>query len=231
MKKAIGILGGMGPLATCDLMEKIIRYTYAKKDQDHVHILVDCNTNIPDRTAAILGDGESPLPEMVKSAQRLQQMGAEALIMPCNTAHYFLPRLRQCVDIPFLSILEETASYLKAQGVQTAAVLATDGTVKMGLYETALQEAGITTLYPQPQEQALLMALIYDYVKAGKPCPHPEEIVSLCDRLVKQGAQSLILGCTELPVAFAEFGRELPTVDPTELLAKAAIRFAGCKIL
>lgn len=230
MKKAIGILGGMGPLATCDLMEKIIRHTDAKKDQDHVHVLVDCNTNIPDRTAAIMGNGEDPLPEMVKSAVRLQQMGADALIMPCNTAHFYLPQLRECVDIPFLSILQETALYLKAQGTKTAAVLATDGTVKMGLYEKALFQEGITPIYPDAQEQALLMSVIYDCIKAGKPCPHPEKILSMCKRLVQQGAQSLILGCTELPVAFAQLGEDLPTADPTEILAKAAVRFAGCTV-
>ena len=231
MKKTIGILGGMGPLATCDLMEKIIRHTDAKKDQDHVHILVDCNTNIPDRTAAILGKGEDPLPEMVKSAVRLQQMGADALIMPCNTAHYFLPQLKEAVDIPFLSILQETALDLKAQGTNTAAVLATDGTVKMGLYDAALRQEGITPIYPDTQEQALLLSLIYDCVKAGKPCPYPERILNMCKRLVQQGAQSLILGCTELPVAFAQLGEDLPTADPTEILAKAAVRFAGCKMI
>ena len=90
MSRNIGIIGGMGPLATCDLMEKIIDYTDAASDQEHIHVLVDSNTNIPDRTEAILHGGENPVPEMVKSAWKLESMGADILIMPCNTAHYLL---------------------------------------------------------------------------------------------------------------------------------------------
>lgn len=230
MRKAIGILGGIGPLATCDLMEKIIRHTDAQCDQDHIHIFVDCNTSIPDRTAAIMDKGKDPLPEMVKSAVRLQLMGADALIMPCNTAHFYLKQVQEYVDIPVLSILRETASYLRKQGIQTAAVLATDGTVKMGLYEEALVEEGITPIYPDAEEQAQIMSLIYDCVKAGKPCTEPDKIIRMCNHLKQQGAQCLILGCTELPVAFLGLDVNIPTVDPTQILAKAAIRFAGCNV-
>lgn len=230
MTGSIGILGGMGPMATCDLMGKIIRSTDAKNDQEHIHIYVDCNTNIPDRTAAILHQGEDPLPEMIKSATRLQAMGADVLIMPCNTAHYFIDRIQQSVDIPILNMLKETAAYLQAQGISKAAVLATDGTVQCGLYDSALKDAGIEPLYPTTEDQALIMHLIYDCVKAGKPCDQPEKIVALSKRLISQGAQTLILGCTELPIAFAQLGADLPTVDPTEVLARAAIRYVGGKV-
>ena len=97
VKKSIGIIGGMGPLATCDLMEKIIRNTKAACDQDHLHLYVDCNTEIPDRTKAILGEGQSPAPEMITSAGKLIGMGADLLMMPCNTAHYFYEELAQAV--------------------------------------------------------------------------------------------------------------------------------------
>lgn len=107
MKTIIGIIGGMGPMATCDLMKKIILHTDAGSDQEHLHILVDCNTNIPDRTVAIIANGESPLPEMIKSALRLQAMGAQALVVACNTAHYFLEDLKKTISIPIISILHE----------------------------------------------------------------------------------------------------------------------------
>lgn len=230
MTGSIGILGGMGPMATCDLMGKVIQSTDAKSDQEHIHIYVDCNTNIPDRTAAILHQGADPLPEMIKSANRLQEMGADVLIMPCNTAHYFIDSIQKTVTVPILNMLKETAAYLQAQGISKAAVLATDGTVQCGLYDKALKDAGIQPLYPTAEEQTLIMHLIYDCVKAGKPCAQPEKITALGARLIEQGAQTLILGCTELPIAFAQIGADLPTVDPTEVLARAAVRFAGCKV-
>ena len=108
--KTIGIIGGMGPMATVDLMQKIIQATDAHEDQEHIHILVDNNTDIPDRTAAILGQGPSPLPELLKSAERLTTQGADFLIMGCNTAHYFLPLMLPELKIPVISMIEATAS-------------------------------------------------------------------------------------------------------------------------
>ena len=121
MNPVIGIIGGMGPLATCDLMNKIIRFTDAQKDQDHIRICVDSNTNIPDRTTAILHHGKTPVPELVKSALRLEAMGAQLLIMSCNTAHYFYNDVTPYLDVPFMSMIEETVKYLKESGVSKAA--------------------------------------------------------------------------------------------------------------
>ena len=112
MNPVIGIIGGMGPLATCDLMQKIIEYTDADTDQEHVRICVDCNTNIPDRTTAILHGGKSPVPELVKSAKRLEAMGAQVLIMSCNTAHYFYDDMIPYSETPFLNMINETAAFL-----------------------------------------------------------------------------------------------------------------------
>ncbi len=227
VKKTIGIIGGMGPMATCDLMKKIIDNTDAPCDQAHLRICVDSNTNIPDRTAAILGGGADPRPEMIKSAVALQEMGADVLIVPCNTAHFFLPDVQKCVDIPILNMLQETARALYDQGVRTAAVLATDGTVRSGLYDAALKEKGITPVYPDPDEQKMIMSIIYDYVKAGKPYPHADRVRAMQTHLLEQGVQTMILGCTELPVAFAQWDTVIPTADPTRFLARAAIRYAG----
>lgn len=226
-RKAIGILGGMGPMATCDLMEKMIRCTYAERDQDYIRICVDSNTAIPDRTAAILHGGADPLPEMVKSAVRLQGMGADVLAMSCNTAHYFHGEIQRFIDIPLLHMPRETAKHLRESGVRRAAVLATDGTVQCGIYGDALAAEGIEAIYPNAEEQALVMSLIYDCVKAAKPCPVPERIHAMAARLQAQGAEVLVLGCTELPIAFAQLGVQTPTVDPTEVLARAAVRFVG----
>ena len=114
-KKTIGILGGMGPLATADLFEKITLLTKAETDRDHIRVYIDSNANIPDRTAAILGSGEDPVPEMSSALRNLEKCGADCIIMPCNTAHYFLPRLQEMTEIPFLSILTAAAEACKAQ--------------------------------------------------------------------------------------------------------------------
>lgn len=223
MNKTIGILGGMGPMATCDLMKKVIENTEADCDQAHIRICVDSNTNIPDRTACILGKGEDPRPEMVKSAVRLQSMGADVIIVPCNTAHWFLPDVQEQVAVPILNMLKETAEVLHSKGVRSAAVLATDGTLQSGLYDKELSKLGITPVHPNPEEQKMIMSLIYDYVKAGKPCPFAEEIKAMEARLIREGAEYMILGCTELPIAFSQINTTLPTIDPTTVLARAAI--------
>lgn len=230
MKKTLGIIGGMGPLATCDLMRKVIEHTDANCDQEHVHIVVDCNTNIPDRTGAILSGGADPVPEMTKSAVGLEKMGADVLIVPCNTAHYFLPRVSAGFTIPILSMPEETAKYLRECGIKKAAILATDGTVRTGIYEKGMRDNGVEFLYPDQQEQSLVMSLIYDCVKAGKPCTQKEQVMDMCRRMMAEGAETFVLACTELPIAFAEMALPVPTADPTDILACAAVRWVGCKV-
>lgn len=226
-KKSIGIIGGMGPLATCDLMNRIITHTKAEKDQDHIHIYVDCNTAIPDRTAAILGNGPDALPQMLKSAEKLEQMGAQLLIMPCNTAHYYYDKLAERIHVPFLHMPRLTAARLRKEGVRCAAVLATDGTIKSGIYDDALHREGIEAVKPEEEEQLLVMHLIYDCVKAGKEIADREEVLRLLESLRRKGAQKMILGCTELPIAFEMLSLTEGMIDPTKVLAEEAIRMAG----
>lgn len=136
MKKTIGILGGMGPLATADLFRKITLLTKASCDNDHIRVYIDSNAQIPDRTAAILHGGKDPLPQMRAALHSLEACGASCVIMPCNTAHYFLPQLQAETKLPFLSMLEATAkACAKFYPGKTAAVLATKGTLATGLYE------------------------------------------------------------------------------------------------
>lgn len=230
MKKTIGILGGMGPLATCDLFQKIIQVTDARCDQSHVRVCVDSNTEIPDRTAAILHGGADPLPEMKKSALNLQRMGADVLIMPCNTAHYFHSEIAAAVDIPFLNMLDETADAMAKKGIRKAGLLATDGTIQSGVYHRALAEKGIEALFPLPEEQKYVMELIYDGVKAGNFSIDTKGFCQAAEGLLGQGAQTLVLGCTELPVAFGLFHFHYPCVDPTMVVASRAVQFVGAPV-
>ena len=232
MKKSIGILGGMGPLATADLFRKIVLLTKASCDNDHIRIYIDNNPAIADRTAAILSGGESPLPEMIKALRNLEACGASCIVMPCNTAHYFLPELQKLTRVLFISMLAATARTCAAQYPgKCAAVLATKGTLQTGLYSQALAREGLRCLLPDEAEQDVLMHLIYDVVKAAKPlAPEAEAWQALLSGLRARGADYFILGCTELPIV----AQELPTgerfIDPTAELAKAAIRFCGYQL-
>lgn len=226
--KTIGIIGGMGPMATYDLGIKILLNTEASCDQDNIPVLIDCNSRIPDRTAAILQGGADPRPEMKKSAKLLEEAGADFLIMACNTAHYFYDSVCEDISIPVLHMPRETAKALLEKGVRKAGVLATDGTCRSGVYGNALTEAGIEALYPSEEKQRIIMSLIYDYVKAGR-MDFPDHCINdVVSEMQEKGAEILILGCTELPIVFDNMGEtELPVIDPTDVLAKAAVRFAG----
>lgn len=232
MYKTIGILGGMGPAATCDLMDKIIRLTCAQDDQHHIHICVDSNTNIPDRTKAILNNGDSPVPELIKSAIRLQAIGADFLIMPCNTAHYFYKDIVPYLEIPMLNMPEETAAYMARRHIKKAGLLATDGTIGSNIYADALDKWGITPVYPTSHDQTVVMSLIYDYIKRGitnKDLLPVESMKQVVNSLLEQGAETIILACTELPIAFRIMELDCSTIDPTLILAGAAIHYAGAK--
>ena len=228
-KKTIGILGGMGPLATADLFQKIVLLTKADTDREHIRVYIDSNANIPDRTAAILSGGENPVPEMASALRHLEACGADCIIMPCNTAHYFLPRLQAMTKIPFLSILTAAAEACKAQfHGKTVGILATRGTLAANLYQEALAQAGVPYLVPDAPAQDALMRVIYDGVKAGKgPDSYRADFLTVLEQMSAGGAEVFLLGCTELPLAAEALNIALPTVDPTAELAKAAIRFCG----
>ncbi|MDO4556404.1 MAG: amino acid racemase [Lachnospiraceae bacterium] len=234
MYKTIGIIGGMGPAATCDLMSKIVKQTDANDDQHHIHVCVDCNTNIPDRTEAILHHGKSPVPELVKSAIKLQTVGANVLVMPCNTAHYFYDNILSYLDIPLLNMPEETARYLKKQDIHNVGIMATDGTLQSHVYDKALNQYGITPVYPEEFNQKVIMSLIYDYIKKGitdKNSLPEKQLENILDELKSKGAQKIILACTELPIAFQILGIQKNTIDPTQILAEAAIHYVGAQTI
>ena len=229
MKQVLGILGGMGPAATCDLMEKIISLTEAACDQEHIHIISDVNTAIPDRTAAILHGGADPVPEMVGSAKRLEAAGADFIIMPCNTAHYFYDTVASAVAVPVLHMPRLTAAVLKKAGVKKAGVLATDGTIQSGVYARALEAEGIEPIYPQGAHQAMIMDLIYKGVKARKIPLESVPVEEIMEELRQKGAEKFLLACTELPIAFEALSIRQDCLDPTRVLAFSAVEYAGAE--
>ncbi|MDL2319029.1 amino acid racemase [Eubacteriales bacterium OttesenSCG-928-A19] len=224
--KTVGILGGMGPLATADLFEKIIRLTGAKSDRENIHVVIDSNTAIPDRTRAILTGGESPLPEMIRSAIGLERMGADFLIMPCNTAHYFYDEITPYLRIPMLHMIRETLDEVRRRGIRRAGLLATDGTCRSGVYANVFEAGGVELLLPDEAGQAEVMRVIYEGVKAGVRTFDTAPLERALQALADRGAETLILGCTELPLAFSMYGIDRDAVDPTLVLAAAAVREA-----
>ena len=228
-RKTIGILGGMGPLATADLMRKIITVTKADSDNEHIRIFVDSNTAVPDRTAAILHGGPDPVPEMLSALTNLEACGADCILIACNTAHYFLPRLQSKTDIPILDMPAITAKRCAAlYPGKTAAILATTGTLDVGLYDKALEREGVDFLVPDDSEREEIMRFIYDIVKASQPIP-PEDMAwsRLLNGMRERGADYFILACTELPILAEALNDPGPFVDPTEELAREAVLFCG----
>ncbi len=229
-KTTVGILGGMGPLATADLFRKLVLLADVKSDQEHPRVVIDSNTDIPDRTAALLHGGADPVPELTKSAKRLVSIGADVLIMPCNTAHGFYDAVAAAVDVPVLHMIALTRDALRERGIATAGLLATDGTIETGVYARAFEGSGVALLTPKAEEQAAVMDIIYNGVKAGDLAHDVSAFRRACEGLLARGAQTLILGCTELPPAFELYRLDYPHTDPTLELARAALRFAHCLI-
>ena len=229
MGKTIGILGGMGPLATADLFRKIVTLTDAHSDGEHIRVYIDSNSQIPDRTAAILQGGADPMPQMRDALKHLLACGADCIIMPCNTAHYFLPRLQAESERPILSMLEATAkACAQRYAGRTAGILATRGTLASGLYQKALEAEGVAYCLPEEPERDTLMQVIYEGVKKGAPLePMKEAFAAMLEAMQARGADYFILGCTELPLAFEQLRLPYASVDATEELACAAIRFCG----
>ncbi|MBM4277220.1 MAG: aspartate/glutamate racemase family protein [Deltaproteobacteria bacterium] len=231
-EKIIGILGGMGPEATIDLFTKIVKGTKVKKDQDHLRILIDNNPKIPDRTLAIQGKGPSPLRQLIQSAKLLEKAGADFIVIPCVTAHYYYAPLQGKVKIPILNIVTETVHHIKKRlkGVDKIGLIATTGTIQTGLFQEALSSIGIDSiLLDTPLQENWVMEAIYG--EKGIKTIGPSEtsrylILEVSQRLLRQGAQAILAGCTEIPLVLKEGELPVPVIDPISLLAQAAIAMA-----
>ncbi|MBW2409033.1 MAG: aspartate/glutamate racemase family protein, partial [Deltaproteobacteria bacterium] len=209
MKKTIGILGGMGPEATVDCFDKIIKNTPAAADQDHLRVVIDSNPAVPDRTAAIIGDGDSPVPVMVAGCHTLQRAGADFIIIPCGSAHVFLADLQQQIELPILSIFDAVAEAIKREypDMKTVGLLGTTGTVSGGLFQKRLIMDEIRTLVPDSEMQSKIMSAVYDMKNAETPRSRSEitnDLVAAAESLISrkpEGAEGIIAGCTEIPLA------------------------------
>jgi len=232
--KVIGVLGGMGPAATADFYRKIIRATPAKADQDHLKVLIYSNPQVPDRTAAIRGAGPDPLPILTASAQILVQGGAELITIPCATAHHYYDALQQSVGVPILHLIGETVTAVLADYPYSRhlGLLATTGTLETRLFERYFEPRGFVLVTPEPDIQASsVMEAIYA-VKRGEPDEAAGRLIrQAAHHLLGRGAEAILAGCTEVPLILQDGDVAVPVIDPTWILAQAAVRYALAEAL
>ncbi len=231
-EQIIGILGGMGPEATLNCFARIIENTPANRDQEHLHIIIDNNPEVPDRTQAVLEGGASPLPVLVQGCRSLEKAGADFIIMPCVTAHYYEKPLKQEAELPLLSILDGVAEHIVQHHprMKRIGLMGTDGTLQSGIFQKRLNAHGIETRICPPEMQERVMDAIYAIKGIRSDQQRKEitdELASVADYLIKQGAQGIIAGCTEIPLALGQHDVSAPYFDSLLLLARAAIRKAG----
>ncbi len=226
-KKVLGIIGGLGPMASVYFMELITRMTDAAADQEHMDVLLYSHPATPDRTAYILDKTkESPVPAMTAAGLSLAKAGAGCIAVPCMTAHCFHRELTAQIPVPVIHALEEVALYLQKQGVSKAGLLATTGTVKANVFQEVLGSYGVETILPSDSCQTGIMTLIYDQIKAGRPVDL--ELFKAASREVREkGAEVVILGCTELSLLKGEYPMEAGVLDVLDVLARAAILACG----
>jgi aspartate racemase len=227
MHRVVGIIGGMGPEATLDLMRRVLAKTPARDDQDHIHMIVESNPKIPSRIAHLIeGTGADPTPELIRIAVNLQRAGAEALAIPCNTAHAYAHSIRRAVSIPLLDMVQLTVDEI-ASSPRTARVglLASSAVLATELYAKAFSAHGIAVVHPPGQEQ--VMSLIKAVKRGETGLPSQAELARIARDLANH-ADMLLIGCSELSVISA--GMTVPFVDSLDVQARAIVKFATLSV-
>jgi len=235
MKKRIGILGGMGPEATAYMFGLLIKNTLVEKDQDHIQVLIYSNPKIPPRTDAILGIGPNPTPELIQGINLLLKGGADLILIPCITAHFFLPDINKQIDFSYLSLIDEALKWAKrnAPSMRKAGILSSTGTLKSRLFHDVFLSGGIKIIQPTDEEQKKVMNSIFGNkgIKAGYSTGYSKDtIVDMANTLIKRGAEAIIAGCTEIPLALNAKDIPVPFIEPMEITARTGIIEAGYRL-
>lgn len=226
--RRVGILGGMGPAAALDLQAKILALTPATRDEDHLPVVTWNVPQIPDRVAAIAGRGLSPLPAMAEGARALEAAGAEAIAIACNTAHHWAESLRAGMRVPLLHIVDAVAEAIAARPARPARIglMGTRGTLASGFYGRRLEALGFAWIAPDEACQASCIDPAIAAVKRADRAGAVERFSGAARHLRERGADLLLLGCTELPLALPGSGFEACSLDANHALAQAVVRFA-----
>lgn len=228
--KRLGVIGGLGPIATAYFYELMIKMTDAQVDQEHIEMLIYSKPSIPDRTAYIIGKSfDNPVLPMVDIGRTLVDMGAENIAIPCITAHYFHKTLSEGIRAPIIHAIKETAHYLKAQGINCVGIMATEGTIHSGIFQQELKDCGISMVQPNTENQHVVSELIYKNIKANKPIDF-QKFERVSGQLRRDGAQVIILGCTELSLIKRDFYIGPGFIDAMEVLAMCSVIASEAKL-
>lgn len=225
--KTLGVLGGLGPMATAYFMQLLTQMSDARVDQEHMEIVLYSKPSIPDRTKYIIGESKiSPVPEMAAAGIKLRKMGADILAIPCITAHYFHRELEEKTGLPIINAIDETASYLGTENIKSAGLLATDGTIQSGLFQRAFEESGIIPVLPYADTQKNIMDIIYNQIKSGGQIDMPL-FEKASQELYDRGANVVLLACTELSLIKRDYALGKGYLDVMEILARKAVQTCG----
>ena len=225
--KILGVIGGLGPMATAYFMQLVIEMTEAVTDQEHIPMIIYNCPQIPDRTNYLLGiSEENPGPQIIECGRKIAAAGAELMAIPCITAHALYPEFEQELDVPVLHIIRETAAYLKKEGIRKVGLEATDGTVSTGVFQKELEQQGIEVVLPSKEKQEMVMHIIYNNVKAGRRVDM-DRFQQVEEELHEKGAEVIILGCTELSMISRDEKIGHGYLDAMEVLARAAVLQCG----
>jgi aspartate racemase len=230
LTKELGVIGGLGPMATAYFYELIVKMTDAKADGEHVPMIIYNRPDIPDRTDYILGKSQdSPVNAIIAIGNSLACLGVDIIAIPCVTVHYFFDELLKGISIPIINMIEETANYLKENDIRKVGIMATDGTVSAGFFTEELEKKGIGTVIPSIASQKKIMGIIYDSIKANMPYDINE--FRLVEKELRDaGAQVIILGCTELSLLKKDGYAGKGFLDVMEVLAVKSIEFSGASV-
>ena len=231
-EKTVGIMGGLGPLATLDFFAKLLSATTAESEQDHLHIIIENNPKVPNRHAAINGTGPDATPYLVQMASNLERAGADFVVMACNTAHAFQKDIEDAITVPFVSIIDEVVAELREHfgGLSSVGLMAAEGCLAAQLYQRALEKSGLDPVVWTDHEIATFMSIVYR-IKAGE---RTEDIrvalIDLANLLTKRGAEVIVAGCTEVPMILSPADLNVPLISSTDLLVKRTIAYAKGEI-
>lgn len=225
--KTVGVIGGLGPMATLDFFERILKRTKALREQDHLRLIIDNNTKIPDRNAYKRGEGPSPGPALATSARGLEQAGADFIVMACNTTHAWEAEIRAAINVPFISIIEETTKVVADLRPEAAGVLAVDACLSSNLYQEALTKRGVKPVLLGADSQKTFMELVYRIKNGDTGDVVKRSMATLAKRLEAQGAEVIIAGCTEVPIVLTADDIDGELVNSTDVLVERTIVFAG----
>lgn len=228
--KTVGVIGGLGPMATVYFLELLTKMTKADCDQKHLRVFTVSIPDTPDRTAYIVGESQkNPLPFLVEAGKQLALAGADFIAIPCMTAQYFKQELELQVKIPVIDLCKELALYLKQAGVLHIGILATTGTLECQVIQKALETVNIHAIYPTKEQQKKIMAIIYDEIKMGRK-PDLKSFCEIGAAIQKQGAEKIVLGCTELSLLKKDYCLAPYYIDILEILSMAVITKAGASV-